>query len=1003
MEHSEPAALPAPPNPSSQTPLQPSLLLVRAIAAPEDGHGHGSPSPFQQLLLPSPPPLPATLELARAFQPAAHAATVAADVPPASDCRARKLPPPSHGHHRRSRLFLTPASAVKHAVFHSTADIRRTAAHHAPHRPPPLPLRRRDRRCRFGHTTTASGYGPDNDEDDHSTRGFQLPGPGLHLYTCEASLLPLLRAGATWSDLPAAYMPPAVGILPLQQLGGLPTGGDVSPLFANTRLPLPQPLFFAPTAVACAATPTGPDGLPLLRVNPLRRRFDDDLADALSIRQPPIHGALLAARSPGLPAWHRRPDIPAPLRRLIQRPTRLASAPLTSVTADFAARNAAPAPAPSRASLSSARLRPPDDLPLAAETGWTLVVRGGALDERMPACVHFRGRMGRWWPSARYIIGKVEEFLRTYGGGFLLLPSLQPTFPIPDCHPAVEFLPPLAAVQPLPPPAGLMPYPVIRMLLADAAAVLALATQPGRRLRAVRALDERRRLAATTLQRWWRAARERARFVRHLRLKGAGRVLLRAWRMRLLRRANERAARRRFEEVHLRRFRRLMAAAIRDWAIVAASGKRTVVMLAPRFGSVRFPQLLLGRTIVLAEENADCILVSPTFEPDDVEFFSRAFDCSFPQNSPLENGRFRIIRPEASHLFVPGSRLAAMLLASPKALAELREALRGKAAVLCCDAVGEPEIILSSPTLAASVMAAAKDDSASGHAGGPPSSSLPGQNRRRFSVAWTSGLSPGLWRAADALRRLAANEIIPRGMDKDEFVLRWNQAARGDAREVGGRDTGRRGQPHQPRGQQSDNCVKRPSKSAPGGVIEAMPVADGRLARQVDVGIIVDPRGTWTLVSTVEVHFGERFQRLGLVVPQLVLEHTLLVEAVAKLASFCAAKGVVGFVTLQLVVWRTEKRTTRFWCTNLYPFLSPFALHAASVTISTGCRLDRDLGFASFAWDAVPLVTVKAEAAKHLDRPRMRRSFEAAVAKEAGRSGSNRRVAIVLLGLCHSE
>ena len=109
------------------------------------------------------------------------------------------------------------------------------------------------------------------------------------------------------------------------------------------------------------------------------------------------------------------------------------------------------------------------------------------------------------------------------------------------------------------------------------------------------------------------------------------------------------------------------------------------------------------------------------------------------------------------------------------------------------------------------------------------------------------------------------------------------------------------------------------ARSNVGGIIQAVPLIDGRMVRRVELGLIVDPRNKWRLISTTEAILGENYDQIGLVVPQRTLSSEEVIDISSKLAWACAGKGIIGFVSMQLLVWKNEKAVIWSYIVNLVP------------------------------------------------------------------------------------
>jgi hypothetical protein len=106
--------------------------------------------------------------------------------------------------------------------------------------------------------------------------------------------------------------------------------------------------------------------------------------------------------------------------------------------------------------------------------------------------------------------------------------------------------------------------------------------------------EESKSIAARKIQYCWKAFKAHMNYLDYLEKKKAAKMILAAWRRLILRHNIMRQIRAKFETIHLKKFHRLLAAMLRDWAHIAAR-QRIMILLSPRFGIKDNPQLVLGR------------------------------------------------------------------------------------------------------------------------------------------------------------------------------------------------------------------------------------------------------------------------------------------------------------------------------------------------------------------------------------------------------------------------
>ncbi|KAJ3200784.1 hypothetical protein HDU67_001811, partial [Dinochytrium kinnereticum] len=603
-----------------------------------------------------------------------------------------------------------------------------------------------------------------------------------------------------------------------------------------------------------------------------------------------------------------------------------------------------------------------------------------------------------------------------------------------------------------------MKLATIRSLISNIDTVEPLLLAPGRRYMGD---PNPTNTAATIIQVNWRAFSLRRVFVHYMRCRSAALTIVRGWRFKMHRRSLAAAIRARFEMVHMKRYHRLVAYLRREWVHIEAR-KRVVILLAPKM-----------------------------YEVDDFDLVLGSFQDKNPM-SPTSKRRLHIVVPECSKNFKPLANVARMLLASVRSLTRIRQLVKDRTSLLLCDAIGEPEVTLSSildvPLLgslpssyrrintrdkarilmkeagldvAPAIRATGKerdmcmyfakctlmhpdvprwnlfedrgfgrsdfarqDDkpdawieskyiglvdperiragrlSVTANDFQPNNQNLAMEDplesfhytplpyipealasSKNKSKGW--GFKKAAQRLTNLQRNLRQHLNTRDGADYNIFLTRWCRNASIVA--------------------SAPLWVRvRDGKGPDGGIIQAVPVTDGTKMRRVEIGAFIDPKGKWSLVGSAETILSANFLETAVVVPQQSCNKETVIDVLKKISWTCIAKGILGFLTIQLVTW-TEEATgwRRSWCTNFFPFLSSNILRCGAVSLSTGCEINPQTGYLTFKWDDVPLHLQRSHLARFVDKKKMREEFKKKMISEFG--PDQRRVAVYALSLEHSE
>ncbi|KAI9343502.1 hypothetical protein BDR26DRAFT_236950 [Obelidium mucronatum] len=492
----------------------------------------------------------------------------------------------------------------------------------------------------------------------------------------------------------------------------------------------------------------------------------------------------------------------------------------------------------------------------------------------------------------------------------------------------------------------------------------------------------------------------------------------------------------RFEILHKKRFYGLMNALMLEWKETnMAIRPKVILQMAPRFSSVDIMDYIIGRVLMLYDGYVETlILVIPFLTPEKDKYIREQLACGFLDLDPLKNGRLILISPETAKCFVPGSSVCSMLQSSHKALARVKGIIDGKLAMLMTDCVGRAEIGLSShldiplygpkPEKAKRVNTRHKARVFLRNAGfevAPGMSFKPGiECQIKETLLLLTSKYPSTVAIWEVIEKRRSSQLdfakpdcacdawididkVPKPPVFDEKTLDETYETFDLRRSLKlqrcpsyfdfiNRFCGIIG-PKLP-----SNQVK-----GTGGFIQACPVRDGTHMRRVEIGFLLDPLGKITQFLSAEVIVAKDFEQIGIIVPQQRLPHAMLLKIVDRLQGACIKGGIVGYVTLQLTVWRdivTEKNG--WWANNFYPFLSPNLLKASSVLVSTGCEIDSKTGISSFQWTDIPLHLERTQNAVFTNHPMLRRDFENTIMKQAGGS-TEYRVAIYADNLRNAE
>ncbi|KAI9105698.1 hypothetical protein DFS34DRAFT_23571 [Phlyctochytrium arcticum] len=204
--------------------------------------------------------------------------------------------------------------------------------------------------------------------------------------------------------------------------------------------------------------------------------------------------------------------------------------------------------------------------------------------------------------------------------------------------------------------------------------------------------------AATKIQATFRMWIMRRIHVWYLDRVWATNVFIKHWNRRKLRFSHRRKSNAQYITVHLKRYQRLQSTLKRTFDSLM-SRKRVIIQLVPskQLGDLnQFPDVSVGRTILLSNPDVELVFVTPYLDEDRIKYYTRIIGAGFPERNPMDQNRLNFVIPEAARCFPSTAPIAAALIASQRALNRLKKICTGKNAIFMCDIVGEAEVTLSS-------------------------------------------------------------------------------------------------------------------------------------------------------------------------------------------------------------------------------------------------------------------------------------------------------------------
>ncbi|RKO88597.1 hypothetical protein BDK51DRAFT_27665, partial [Blyttiomyces helicus] len=695
-------------------------------------------------------------------------------------------------------------------------------------------------------------------------------GPG-HLRSnrlafAKTSRNPLLRRGIVNRLTPRRERVEGEGVYPLIDRGILPPAADYS-LHLN-----------APSDARLEARP-----------KPIHRqeaRFEYPSPDSdVDLESRPYTPALrletpvVEKQSP----WITAPNLSKATLRVIPKLVPDASTPCNSLS-DIALPNASCAhtAAQTRRTPRTAAFapRPPQEpaaIPLfAISMGWT--IRGA------PGFRAFVDRTRAPLPLVERAVGIVERFCRNFAVHWVEL--------------SIEKLEALFAVA----YDGVLPLHALFDCVVNQDEFRASLAKPGQRYRGA----DGDIAAVAKIQATWKMFVKRRAHIEFITRRRACELLWRHWKTKMMRRALKR---RRDERIRRNRGRveelcRRLAA---EWATEYRGHKRS-------YGSAKaFQSTQFSRLLDLHDPDVDVLYVSRALDAAERMHLDRMMRRSaLSLDSLLTSGRLRMITPELISRFDAHASLAEMLLASRDALGVMRDAVRGRKAIIMPGIVGDADVELA---------AVANREL-----------ELSNSNQRALLVACGVDVLPGaILRAGDDVKAKIGEVVRAHPPISDPLHT-----------------------PDLPTTAHTLHKSAYPTWSSyakqlarVGGTIEA-DMADGSSrTRAPFVHVFIEPDGVVNVVGTGDRLCFPAYTPWGTMTPQHSTDTPLLITRTLSILSSIRAHGthLSGHVRLSFVVYHGEKEPR---CISIDTGFGRAIAEARSIAMAAGAVCDAGAGRACF-------------------------------------------------------
>ncbi|KNC96193.1 uncharacterized protein SPPG_08347 [Spizellomyces punctatus DAOM BR117] len=200
--------------------------------------------------------------------------------------------------------------------------------------------------------------------------------------------------------------------------------------------------------------------------------------------------------------------------------------------------------------------------------------------------------------------------------------------------------------------------------------------------------------AITKLQSWWRSILCRRDYIDRLAHLKAAATLWFYWKMKMKRRMLFLDGQRKLQ-LHYEQCAQRTQILHKNWATQFKHQRRLVIHIPSTYSSPSgLHNAEVGRLLDMHDATLEVVYIAQTDDANVLDELYKLLHLSFSPSSNVFS-RLHIIAPEASHLFQPGSSVAAMLDASPKALKQLRTVMEGKKCFFVTGRVGDAEVRLS--------------------------------------------------------------------------------------------------------------------------------------------------------------------------------------------------------------------------------------------------------------------------------------------------------------------
>ncbi|KAJ3227768.1 hypothetical protein HK099_000441 [Clydaea vesicula] len=452
----------------------------------------------------------------------------------------------------------------------------------------------------------------------------------------------------------------------------------------------------------------------------------------------------------------------------------------------------------------------------------------------------------------------------------------------------------------------------------------------------------------------------------------------------------------RYEQIYLKKYLKYKEE-IKENFKKFTEGKRVIIQFdyTPQtFNDDIVPDINFGRCLFLQDPLVDLIIVTPSLIEDKREFYKEII-----KNNNLENymERIHFVAPETWKNYklpetldsTSAMRLTHMLLTSTRALKWIKNFIKGKEAVIWVDQITKTEVavsgILGIPILGPTIFDYYSNNKKS--------------SVKKFFTDAGVNFAPGMVINRDSGANLSI-QIYNLVQQNKEMCL-WNICNEDNT--INDRDLyeGRTLLSHfnldiiVPNEYGTD--LKEDSKIALFKILSECGFFEGNLFSPlrknflylqgvpkllgdemnfIEIVLMVDSKGGFEILLTLEKLKDKKFKNVGKIAPQSKFNNEDLQVIIKKIANTCPIYGIVGLISLDLVTWTDKNDYFQYHFTELNMRPTANVIRIFSTMITTGLRYEMNCNEFAFYKDDIPTKIEHLRSVQHSSLIQARFDFE---------------------------